>query len=404
MRSKGLTIRNVLVLLASLAASASIFAACGVNYKWGNVLEDAWGCGDPTSSDYHAIGCKQVRCFEDAGLPEDNCDDAGVEEDGSSARCTGECVPNAPNGFHNPQPVYIGPNNGKYGGCPAELGEFGGVQYFGLNVISFGCPSCTCGALEGACAPPATIGVRAGMCNDPQATSIDFAGPTNWDGSCTNINAVQAGAECPPGSGILCVQSIESAKMPPPVEACAPIAIPVLKAGSEVPWWTDIVLSCSANEAPQKCENATKDKCMPALPKDDPNWKYCVRAMMPGVHKCPEGLGSKYTKQEVGYADYVDTRSCTDCACEPKGSVCYGTLRLYNDDTCSTNELTSSTLSSNMGECDNLQPPGESLSSKEFTDVLYVPGTCVPSGGEPFGTAGPDDATVVTWCCWSNDS
>jgi len=399
MHAKGFTAVRSFIVGSFVALVIGTFTACGVDYEWGPDVP-AYPCADPTYSDYHSIRCVRARCKDGKGIPEDHCPDAGSSEDGgSSARCPGPCVPNAPNGFDDPQPVYFGPNNGKYAaGCPVELGSFGGVQYSGLNVISFGCPACTCGALEGSCAPPPAISVRAGLCDDPQATSTDFSGPANWDGSCTNTKAIAAGAECPPGSGVLCVQSIEASTMPAPTEACLPIPIPVPKFGSEVPWRSEIVLSCSANAAPQKCENATADKCMPALPVDDPNWKYCVRSMMPGKQLCP-GPGSTYTKQKLGYADYVDTRSCTECTCEPTGSACYGTLRLYNDDTCSTNELTATTLSSNLNSCDNLQPAGESLGSKEFTDLLYVPGTCVPSGGETFGTAEPDDATVVTWCC-----
>ncbi len=401
MSTKRLSVSKSSIIIAGvLALGIATFPACGVDYDWGGDVP-AYPCLDRTYSDYHSIGCREARCAGGKGIPEDNCPDAGSSEDaGSSARCPGKCVKNAPNGFHDPQPVYFGLNKGKDDArCPVELGAFGGLQYSGLEVLSFGCPKCTCGALEGSCAPPTAISVRAGLCDDPQATSADFSGPMTWDGSCTTANAFPAMAECPAGSGTLCVQSIESAKMPPPTEACAPIPVPIPKLGSDVPWWTDIVLSCSINADLDSCANEIADRCLPALPADDPNWKYCVRAEMSGEHPCPTGTGATYTEQKVGYMDYVDTRSCTECVCEPSGSVCYGTLRLYNDDNCSTNDFKSSNLSSKMSTCEPVQPAGESLGSKEFTDMLYMPGTCVPSGGEPFGTVAEDDATAVTWCC-----
>jgi hypothetical protein len=63
-------------------------------------------------------------------------------------------------------------------------------------------------------------------------------------------------------------------------------------------------------------------------------------------------------------------------------------------------------LGSDGPNCQNFFPPGEALSSKEITDLVYVPGTCVPKGGEPVG--GVEFVTkpkfdghepVFTWCC-----
>jgi hypothetical protein len=50
-------------------------------------------------------------------------------------------------------------------------------------------------------------------------------------------------------------------------------------------------------------------------------------------------------------------------------------------------------------QCTNLFPPGVAIGSTEITPPKYFPGTCSPSGGEPFGEVKPDDKRAVTICC-----
>lgn len=415
MRSKCLSAHSLLIVLALFLGGAS-FMACGMNVNFDGIVEDAYPCDDPKYSDYHADICVDWRCESGNAIPEDNCPDAGSSSSssGSSARCVGACVPNAPNGFEDPQPVYIGPGKAKYVfGCPAELGSFGAPnQYNDLHVPSPGCPSCVCGSIKGSCAPPATITLRASTCDTQPSDTFNFSGPDGWDGSCTNVNAMPAGAECPPGSGISCAQSIDAATLAPPVETCEPIPLPVPKATSDKPWWTNTVMSCSPSVLSGLCDKAAAETCLPSLPADEPEWRYCVRKV--GIHECPQGDGATFVKQYVAYDGYMDTRKCTECECGASGGACYGTLRAYKDDACSTNELNSYVVGSNMTNCLNLPPSGDAFGSKEFTDLTYVPGSCEPKGGEPLGDvvpiktkvtpAGDVVETVTTWCCADNES
>lgn len=414
MGSKSLTSRSFPIWIAAALVGASMMA-CGKEWNWDGIVEDAYPCDDPKYSDYHSELCVDWRCESGNAIPEDNCPDAGSSNDGgSSARCTGTCVPNKPDGFDAPQPVYIGAMRAKYVfGCPAEVGGPGGFQYSGLNVPSPGCPSCVCGSIKGTCTPPATITLRASTCDSQPGSTFNFSGPDGWDGSCTNVNAMPAGAECPPGSGISCAQSIDAATLAPPVETCEPIPLPVPKATSDTPWWTNTVMSCSSSVLPGACDNVASEMCLPSLPPNEPEWRYCVRKQ--GIHECPTNVpGLGFVKQYIAYDGFIDTRKCTACECGASGGTCFGTLRAYKDDTCSTNEIVSYPVGSNMTNCLNLPPTGDSFGSKEFTDLTYVPGSCEPKGGEPIGEVvpiktqvkpdGDVEETVTTWCCAENES
>ncbi len=412
MQSKGLTIRNAVVTVLGLSVGTSLVnISCSTHYEWGGDLDPYSDCTwDTTDPLYHEYECIVRRCSIDAGLPEDNCNDGGASSSsGSSAQCTGTCVKNAPIGFGPPQPVYIGPPKAKYlFGCPDEVGAFGAPNQFNdLHVPSPGCPTCVCGSIKGACSPPDAITLRPGVCGSQPSDMFDFSGPSGWDGSCTNVNAMPAGAECPPNSGVSCAQSIDAATLAPPVETCEPIPLPVPKATSDKPWWTNIVMPCVANTLHGTCENAASENCLPPLPPDEPEWRYCVRQT--GVHECPKGKGATFVDQYVAYDGFIDTRTCTACECGAAGGNCYGTLRTYKDDACSTNEIVSYPVGSNMTNCLNLPPTGDSFGSKELTDVTYVPGNCAPKGGEPVGEVvliktgvdadGNMVDTVTTWCC-----
>lgn len=226
--------------------------------------------------------------------------------------------------------------------------------------------------------------------------TTSFAGPADWDGSCTTSNAVAANLECPQGSGVPCAQSIMTSPLPAPVQGCEPIPLPVPKATRDTPWWSNVVLSCSATATPEGCAQPASEQCLPPLPPDEPGWRYCVRS--DSIRECV--LSSVFTQQFLTYPydGFVDTRSCTECSCAASGGACTGTLRVYQDDACSTNELVSLMVSSDWPNCSNLAVLGDPLSSKEITDLAYEPGTCAPKAGEPSGTVEPinDDEHVVT--------
>ena len=119
----------------------------------------------------------------------------------------------------------------------------------------------------------------------------------------------------------------------------------------------------------------------------------------PGVHACPSLIDSDFSEQLIAFSAYVDTRKCTECKCKASGGSCHGSLRLYKDNACSTNELVAEGLTSENILCSNFSMVGTAVGSKEMTDIVYVPGSCTPTGGLAIGDAYPDEATAATWCC-----
>ncbi|TKD09647.1 hypothetical protein [Polyangium fumosum] len=63
-------------------------------------------------------------------------------------------------------------------------------------------------------------------------------------------------------------------------------------------------------------------------------------------------------------------------------------------------EFPGDTLASYGDQCSNIYPAGRAIGAKAITDLHYVGGSCLASGGEPIGEATPDDAQAVTFCCY----
>jgi len=263
MSSKRLSKFRMLVVVAIGSIGATLANGCG--WEFGSELV-VWHCTDPKEPDYLSPVCVEDRCLADAAIPSDDCGASTEPSDASSALCVGTCVPNGPDDFEKPRPVYIGPPVAKYVyGCPPEIGDTGGRLYTGFNVPAQGCPTCVCGSPEGSCSTrPNSLFVHADLCGAPQSETLDFNGPTNWDGACTNVNAVPQGAECPPGSGNFCAQSVDSAELLEPVETCKPITFPVPNFTGDHPWWDDMVLSCNSSVLSGACLEAASETCLPS--------------------------------------------------------------------------------------------------------------------------------------------
>ncbi len=393
------------------AATVTVINGCGLYDEWFGPDAGVWGdCDNPNYSGYNNLDCLESRCRRDADVPTDDCgapssESSSSSSSGSSAVCQGTCVPNEPNGFNAPMLVYIGPFKGPYPmECPPDVGAPGeDLQYTDLIVPTPGCPACVCGPIQGTCSPTPEITLHANLCNDPPGQTTPFGGPANWDGSCTNENAVPANLECPPGSGVPCAQSILTSPLPAPEHGCEPIPLPVPRATSDTPRWGSVVLTCSPTRIPAGCAEPASEQCLPPLPKGESGWRYCVSSG--SIRDCVES--SRFTERHLVYPHdgFVDTRKCTECTCETAGGACFGTLRMYKNDACSTNDYQTLMLSSEGPNCQNLFPPGEALSSKEIVDLTYSPGDCAPKGGEPVGDVEliNDELDVDTWCCIPSD-
>ena len=352
---------------------------------------------------------------KDPGWDDDDCvegrqwmaymEDAGIDGAGcsppmwpSSELNTDEvletvCIPNAPDNFHPPQPLWVGPRN-EDPGCLAEIGAFGDRRFKDLVVPPPSCPECVCGPIEGSCsARPNSIHLRTDYCDVLQTYTSDFSAPENWDGSCTNLHAMPANAECPENSGVPCAKAIYTSSLLDPVEGCKPIAVPIPSLYSDSITWENSVISCNATRVDLACPDHDSVR-FAALPK---NWRHCVRHQEKGIHECPSG--SKYVNQIIAYEDrgYTDTRQCTECGCKAGGGSCYGTFNVYEDEQC-MNFLSMNSINSETSDCANF-PPGVAVGSKELVDLTYIPGKCEPTGGIFLGNVEKNDSEATTWCC-----
>jgi len=251
---------------------------------------------------------------------------------------------------------------------------------------------CECEASTGECAGlPSDIHLNAGACYSG-AQTVPFGGPANWNGACTDANAIAQGAKCPVGSNTLCAQSITVDGLPGPTgESCAVTSHPVPAAQI---WtdWRQAGVSCRGDIDETLCgEGAT---CVGELGLP---WLQCVwRA---GVHgQCPPEYDWDrfvlYPEEAI-----IDSRQCTGCECgAPEGSACVGNIRLYDDSLCGS-EFAKYPISSIKETCLDISLPGRAIGAKAITDLGYVPGVCEASGGESIGEAQADDAQATTFCC-----
>lgn len=259
------------------------------------------------------------------------------------------------------------------------------------------CSPCSCAASEGACSGvPNTLELRAGTCAQSGVATVPFDAPANWDGSCTNADAIAAGATCPAGSQTLCTQSVHSSALPAPAnDACKPsVSAPSLDLQTS---WEIGALGCTANTDPQTCGADTqKSHCV-----NDPGSPWLQCTYRAGIHeKCPENY--QYARHVLYPKEPIDNRGCSTCSCgAPMGSACIGGLRLSTDGACSTEYVTLEVGS--MGpNCYNFLVPGVAIGSKAIVNRTYLPGVCAVSGGNSIGAAVPDDTKdsgVVTFCC-----
>lgn len=355
----------------------------------------------------------RAKCDPDAFEPDPWCRtaaDAGTDAesdadpDGASLRpeaaCLdkgGECVPipSDKNAYkwEGPAAVWMGPTSEKPTECPFD-GSIVGEKYAGLYAPPLDCAQCECEKATGNCAGvPDSISVGTTMCM-MGGISVPFDGPGGWNGACTSANAIPAGAQCPPGSGTPCVQSIAWSALPGPQnESCIVKQQPVPGLHGMTISWEKAAVMCDSSLAEDLCSDGQK-LCIP-----DVIWPWVQCVWLDGEHEneCPDGY--KFSSHVFYDEKPIDTRACTECSCgAPTGGECVANFGIFSDSTCTT-EIQNQTISSVMPDCDLIFPAGLAISSKSITDHSYVPGTCAASGGEPIGEAVIDETKATTFCC-----
>ncbi|TKD03151.1 hypothetical protein [Polyangium fumosum] len=353
----------------------------------------------------------QSRCDPNAPIPDEYCRgllaDAGADGGGNDAAapgptpqsmgtCTEACVPvpSGGAGYWSEVPVSVRFDKPealpKF--CPSSVPNEKFRLFDELVAPPAACEACACEPSEGTCegGPPQTIEIRAGTCFESAAVSLPFSGPAGWDGSCTSSNALPAGASC---GGEFCAQSVLASALPGPTsESCAPkSAAPSFTTERE---WKLGALACMANTNDDTCgESATKRYC---VADPGPDYLYCVHGE--GVlEPCPDNYN--HERHEMYPEEPLDDRGCEACECgAPVGSVCVGSLHLYDDATCSS-QFEQAGLASTDEKCIDILPDGRAIGAKAVTGVTYVHGTCGSSGGAPKGSASPNKISAITFCC-----
>jgi hypothetical protein len=412
-----------LPLAASLAASScgdATFYSCGYNAlpdrKDDYGLEDPCCqskpcCANPLWSHTGLVPgsvpprrvedpcCRIEECPEhnifatDAGCPNPAPDAGDTPKPDASAcntPCDGTCIPRAPMPFAGPV-LLARTEVGEEPTCPVGTTKVLSTHYADLDVPPLACPGCACDAPTGTCTLPTKItasSVLSSQMNDA-AIQTDFSAPNGWDGSCTNENAIPAGALC---NGIPCVHSLQTAPLTMKQGDCSARTKPAPRPAAPPSWKTAATLcqlaACSG--APGE-DGLCLSKTVPAAI----GWETCVIAT--GADAV---CATPYPKKHVVYERFADGRTCAGCQCSPpSGGQCASLLTVYGTSDCSGTTTLGLLIGSETDRPSYWSDllPGLALGSKKMSTPIYTPGTCDPSGGGELGEVAAEGA--LTLCC-----
>ena len=296
--------------------------------------------------------------------------DAGA--DGPIEGCTGPCAPGAPNGWSDPEVLWIGSEDAAPP-CPDDALVIAYEGHADLDAPA-SCAACSCAPPAGSCA-----------LSDPSASPTPFDPPSGWDGSCTTADAIPAGQLC---GAEPCVASVLTAPLLLLGETtCAPSVPTSFEPG---PWsWGTFARACKA-AVPAAC-GGTGGVCVSSAA----GFTACIAHE--GDVACPAGY-SPYMEKHVFYGGVDDTRSCSACTCgAPAGGACSALVSVYSDAACSALVL-ADTITSAAASCSDV-PAGVALGSKAATPATYLPGACQAGGGVASGAA--TASMPETFCCLS---
>ena len=150
--------------------------------------------------------------------------------------------------------------------------------------------------------------------------------------------------------------------------------------------WQTHMRMC-APPTPTTCDNGGPCAPTPSLPFDG---RFCV--FKSGNKECPEDFPDRL----LGFTDYEDQRTCTECGCDPGSADCVDyRLYLFNSSDCSGNPV--ATVPAN-GTC---VQANSSVNSARRSTTIGEPqnGECNPTGGEESGDFVPTGPATI--CCMS---
>jgi hypothetical protein len=334
--------RRGLVVLSFVlpAVTVPIVASCGDGNIYVYIVSDA-GADATDSTDAGEDGSEE---------------DAGDEDAGPS--CSADCVRLNPTSFSIPLLLWVGPDPAPE--CPflAPIPE-PGVLLRDLIVPAGDCPSCDCKPSTGSCALPTVMTAHAAICqNLPAPVDTSFDPPPAWDGSCSADNAIPAQAQCPPGSGTLCAQSLTIGALTKVDEKCEPDLPPIPKITEfAAPSWGLVGVACQGYTDPPFAGCGPGAMCVPMA---EPGFRHCVKRE--GDHACPD---EGYTDKVLFYGGVEDTRGCNACSCgPPEGGLCTATVSVFKDAACTDPLFLGLPAASDGAPCHDIISKGQPLGSK----------------------------------------
>lgn len=288
------------------------------------------------------------------------------------APCTGECVTVPSLGWEGPVLLWTGPPESAEE-CPERAPNVVYEGHDGLSTVPQ-CPTCSCS--PSACVLPGLIADSGNMCAGDELT---YPPPDGWNGSCVS-------------SGVVTDTTFDSIQFPPLSEApCEPQTGDVT-AQTRVEWAT-LARACQAADPIINTTCPGTTVCVPTSEPPPPGFSQCL------FHEgeeldCPPG----YPDRKVVFRDFdASAVGCTECTCgPPEGGACSATVRAFSDAMCSV--TVGAAMVGTSGEpCSGNLMPGVNLAGMDALWISNQPGSCTPSGGEPFGEAVETDP--ATFCC-----
>lgn len=337
--------------------------------------------------------------------PEEDCftpgdEDNDGDEDCADADCAPdlECVDPIPVGWgtYGYTALFLGSVTDP--ACPAgaETGVYTG--HAGLQNEDAACTACACGNPTGqGCElsndfDPVKGGIqpfyaRDVACNVATATNqTTLTVPAGWDlVTCSGLDVAAGGGACP---GPNCNASVRAQSAVVTSGTCE--ATGGEPSGGD-PAWNQNVKACRVDAGLGGCDVGKTCVVKPSNPYEE---RICIGKA--GDQTCPSG----FTLRNEAFADYADSRECSDCACGASaGGSCKITIQLHSN---AGTGCTTALATVETGQCTNLV--GNPRISGRTATVTTPPsgGSCaVVGGGVPSGSVTPIDQT--TFCCLPPD-
>ena len=320
--------------------------------------------GSPDQCDAMCSHSTILECISGDGCCPFICDHTNDSD--CPFRCVGDhrCAPQPPEGWTGMGVLNV---NDEVSGCAEAFSAFEPQLYRNPRYNGADC-SCTCGRLSVDCGSIEVSSSSPTMCSGYGHQSFE-------PNQCTRIQSVNGSC----GRGRWMNQ--------PRNPSCPSSAMVNISPIS----WSAVVNLCTATfDGDAACQ--AQEVCVPTdLPEDFVGM--CVYRS--GLHSCP----SDFPMNMTGYTEYNDTRSCSPCACNPRGVSCSTTLRSYSNRICTVLASSNATaLIDSTGFLDhNAITFTSGLSTYLKADTPTVSGVCTPSGGVARGAV--ETVGAHTICC-----